>query len=201
MPVEKALKGAPLFSKEGAKVSQEPTSAQMAQQTNTLMSLITAQENLSVASKGSRVWLGKGLGSIPRKVHEHMLRWEFMDMADFRPRLLADPTSVDTDTEKLVVLPSFEVSQPHKKPVNNFITWIQCFCRYTTAMSRHHPECTSGFLSHLLIVLKVFNEVEHPAWREYDEAYREKMASTRERAWSGMDVALYQELCASRQKL
>ena len=63
------------------------------------------------------------------------------------------------------------------------------------------PECTSGFMSHLLIVLKAFNEVEHPAWREYDEAYREKMTSTGEKIWSGMDVALYQELCASRQKL
>ena len=50
-------------------------------------------------------------------------------------------------------------------------------------------------------MLKAFNEVEHPAWREYDEAYGEKMASTGEKVWSGIDVALYQELCASRQKL
>ena len=56
-------------------------------------------------------------------------------------------------------------------------------------------------MSHLLIVLKAFNEVEHPAWREYDEAYCEKMTSTGEKIWCGMDVALYQELCASRQKL
>ena len=55
-------------------------------------------------------------------------------------------------------------------------------------------------MSHLLTVLKAFNEVEHPAWREYDEAYREKMASTGNKSWSGMDVTLYQELCASRQK-
>ena len=180
-------------------MSQEPTPARVAQQTNTLMSLITAHENLSVASKGSRVWLGEGLGSYPK--HERMLRWEFMDMADFCPCSSADPTSMDTDMEKLVVLPGFEVSQPRKKPVNNFISWIHCFCRYTAAMSRHHPECTSGFLSHLLIVLKAFYEVEHPAWREYDEVYREKMVSTGERAWLGMDVALYQKLCASRQKL
>ena len=122
-------------------------------------------------------------------------------MADFRPRSAGDPPTSETDMEKLMVLPGFEVSQPRKKPVNNFITWIQCFCRYTAAMSRHHPECTTGFVSHLLTVLKALNEVEHPAWREYDEAYREKLASTGVKAWSGMDVALDQELCRSRQKL
>ena len=204
MPGEEALKGTPLFSKgkeADATEIREPTSTRVAQQTNTLMSLINAHESLNVASKGSRIWLGEGLGSIPKRVHERMLHWEFMDMADFRPRSSTDPIISETDTEKLVVLPGFEVSQPRKKPVNNFITWIQCFCRYTAAMSKHYPECTSGFMSHLLIVLKAFNEVEHPAWREYDEAYREKMASTGEKIWSGMDVALYQELCASRQKL
>ena len=40
-------------------------------------------------------------------------------------------------------------------------------------------------------------EVEHPAWREYNEAYREKMASTGNKSWSVMDVALYQEVYGS----
>jgi hypothetical protein len=31
-------------------------------------------------------------------------------------------------------------------------------------------------MSHMLMVLKAFKEAEHPAWREYDEALREKMA-------------------------
>ena len=30
--------------------------------------------------------------------------------------------------------------------------------------------------------------------------FRKKMASTGSKAWAGMDVALYQELCGSRQK-
>ena len=121
-----------------------------------------------------------------------------MDMADFHPRSTTDPSTVENDMEKLVVLPGFEVSQPRKKPVNNFITWVQCFSHYTATMSKQYPNCAPGFLSHLLIVLKAFND---PAWREYDEAFREKMASTGQKAWAGMDLALYQELCASRQKM
>ena len=200
LPGEDELKDTPVFpqtkDKEAAE-DKESSSARVAQQTNTLMSLIKAHDSLSSSSKTSRVWLGDGLGSIPKRVYDRMLRWEFMDMSDFRPRSSKDPAMLDSDVEKLVVLPGFEVSQPRKRPVNDFITWVQCFCRYTAAMSKHHTDCTPGFMSHLLTVLKAFNEVEHPAWREYDEAYREKMAN---KTWSGMDVTLYQELCGSRQK-
>ena len=89
MPGEEALKGTPLFSKgkeADATEIREPMSTRVAPQTNTLMSLINAHESLNVASKGSRIWLGERLGSIPKRVHERMLHWEFMDMADFRPR-------------------------------------------------------------------------------------------------------------------
>lgn len=203
LPGSEELKDAPVFPSTVDKESGEPTeasSAQVAQQTSTLMSLMKAHDSLSSSSKSSRVWLGDGLGSIPKRVHDRMLRWEYMDMSDFRPRSPKDATTVDSDMEKLVVLPGFEVSQLRKKPVNDFIMWVQCFCRYTAAMSKHHADCTPGFMSHLLTVIKAFNEVEHPAWREYDEAYRKKMAATGKKVWSGMDVTLYQELCGSRQK-
>ena len=131
LPGEDELKDAPVFpqtkDKEVGEI-QESASARVAQQTNTLMSLINAHDSLSASSKASRVWLGDGLGSIPKRVHDRMLRWEFMDMSDFRPRTSKDQAAVDSDVEKLVVLPGFEVSQPRKKPVNDFITWVQCFC-------------------------------------------------------------------------
>lgn len=88
---------------------RNPLSTRVVQQTNTLMSLI----NVNESSKASRVWLRERLGSIPKRVLEHMLRWEFM--ADFCPRSLMDPATAESDTEKLVVSPGFEVSQPRKK--------------------------------------------------------------------------------------
>ena len=206
LPGEDALKGVPLFSTSKEVVATVPkdlgesNADRAAQQTSTLMSLVKVHESLNATLKASNIWLGEGLGSVSKRIHERMLRWEFMDMSDFRPRSSLDQVSSEAEMEKLVVLPGFEVSQPRKRPVNNFITWVQCFCCYTAAMSKHYPDCTMGFMSHLLIVLKVFNEVEHPAWREYDEAYREKMAATGNKSWAGMDVALYQEICGSRQK-
>ena len=205
-----ALEGVPVFSRKGGEeksenpkgdgVEDQETTPRVAQQTSTLLSLLVAHDTLEASQKSTRVWLGEGLGSIPKRVHARMVKWEYVDMQDFRPRSASDQSFVDADTEKLVVLPGFEVSQPHKKPVNNVITWVQCFGRYTVAMAQHHPDCTVGFMSHMLTVLKAFNEAEHPAWRDYYEAFREKMASTGKKSWSGMDVTLYQEVCGSRPK-
>ena len=113
-----ALQGAPVFpdAKEagdgGKKEPQDAMAVCVAQQTNSLMSLIKAHERFEGSAKSSRIWLGEGLGSIPKRVHYCMLRWEFMDMSEFRPRSATDTATVDTDTEKPVVLPGFEVSQP-----------------------------------------------------------------------------------------
>ena len=71
--------------------------------------------------------MGDGLGSIPKRVHDRMLKWEVMDMNDFRPKSASKRFIADPETERLVVLPGFEIAQPKKKPVNNIITWIQCF--------------------------------------------------------------------------
>ena len=101
-----------------------------------------------------------------------------MGLVNFHPRSLMDRVEMEGDTEKLVILPGFEVTQARKKPINNIITWVQCFARYTAVMSSKFSDCTPGFMSHLLTVLKASMEVEDPAWRLYDEAYREKLTST-----------------------
>ena len=129
-----------------------------------------------------------------------MLKWEFVDLADFRQRSAAERTASGENSDKLMVLPGFEVAHSRKKPVTDIVTWVQCFSRYTAAMAQSFPDCTPGFMSHMITVLKAYAEVEEPAWWEYDEAFCEKMASTGKRSWKGMDVSLYQELCGSRPR-
>lgn len=159
--------------------------AKVAGQTATIMSLLKVQESLNLAAKTGRVWQGDRLGSIPKCVHERMVKWEVMDMNDFRSRSAGDRYVLESDTEKLIVLPGFEVSQPRKKPVEDIFTWIQCFSRYTAAMAKEYPECTPGFMSHLLTVMKAYCEAKQPAWQEYDLAFREKMAATGRKTGQG----------------
>ena len=90
------------------------------------------------------------------------------------------------------------MAQARKKPVVNIVTWMHCYARYTAAMAAAHPTSTPGFMAHMLTVLKAYTEVEDPAWWVYDEAFREKMAATGCKTWGGMDVQLYQEVCAGK---
>ena len=63
------------------------------------------------------------------------------------------------------------------------------------AMARVSPECTPGFMSHMLVVLKSFMEVEDLGWRLYDDVFREKMAATGVKQWGGVDGQVFQGTC------
>ena len=39
------------------------------------------------------------------------MKWEFIDLAELKPRTAADRVLPESDTQKLVVLPGFEVTQ------------------------------------------------------------------------------------------
>jgi hypothetical protein len=107
---------------------------------------------------------------------------------------------MEEDTQKVVVLPGFEVSQARQKPISDILVWVQCFARYAAVMAQKYPASAPGFMSHMLVVLKAVVEVEGVAWRHYDECYREKMAATGVREWEGIDVQLFQEICGSHPR-
>ena len=116
-PEAGALDEVPVFSKEGGGgkgeeqktdgKEEQGTTSTVAQQTSTLLSLLVAHDTLGTAQKSTRVWLGEGLGAIPKRVHTRMIKWEYVDMQDFRPRSASDQSLRDADPEKLVVLPGF----------------------------------------------------------------------------------------------
>ena len=127
-----------------------------------------------------------------------MITWEYKDLVKLRSRTAYDRVVGDADSERLVVLPGLELTQARKKPkFYRILVWCQCFARYTAVMASKFPECAPGFMSHQLTVLKAHAEVDDPAWRIYDEAFRDKMASVAVREWKQMDVALYQEICGA----
>ena len=106
---------------------------------------------------------------------------------------------LDLEEDKVVVLPSFEVTQARRKPIKSFWVWAQCFAGYMTTMARVSPECTPGFMSHMLVGLKAFMEVEDPGWHLYGEVFREKMAVTGVKQWGGVDVQVLRKLVGGCQ--
>ena len=197
--------GLPTFSLEegpiGDKSTQESPAGEVANQAFSWLALLTARATeWDSPSRSKLAWLGEGLGSISKRVYDKMMKWEFVDMAELRPRSMLNRRALESDTQHLIVFPGLEVSQPRKKPIRNIMVWCQCFARYTAAMSAKFPDCTPGFMSHMLTVLQAHAEVEEPYWLLYDEAYREKMASTGVRKWRGRDLSLYQEICGGQAR-
>ena len=118
-----------------------------ARQTASLLALLSSKD-LAPTVKSSRVWLGNGLRTVAKKVHEKMLK--YVDMAEFKPKLGEVP---EAETEKVVLLPGFEMAQAKKKPVTSIMSWIQCFARFVAAMAQASPNSTPGFMSHMLVVV------------------------------------------------
>ena len=200
LPTGELLADAGIVPVSGEDGASDPLAAQTARQASSLLALLNTKSLGDTPAKAVKVWLGEGLGSIPKRTHDRMLRWEFMDLADFRPFSAVEKLEAVSDTEKLVVLPGFEVSQVRRRPVTSVITWVQCFCRYAAGMSSSFPTSTPGFMAHLLTVLRAYCEVDDPAWRLYDVAFREKMAATGVQMWTGADIQLYQEFCGGRSR-
>ena len=76
----------------------EGESATIAQHASTLISLLSAQSSSSSSSKAQRVWLGDGLGSLPKRIYDRMLKWELMDMQDILPSSNAPGVPRERDT-------------------------------------------------------------------------------------------------------
>ena len=124
IPSKESLSGIPVFNeeggrgkekakdvdKEGQKTDIADTSVSVEQQASTLMSLFSAQQNLGASSKTMRVLLGEGLGSLPKWVHERMLKWELMAMQAFHPCSTLSQSVADSDTGN------------RRKPIDNNIS-------------------------------------------------------------------------------
>ena len=71
-------------------------------------------------ARSSRVWLGEGLGAVSKKVYDRVLRWEYIDLQDFKPKTGAEKDVAGIECEKLVMLPGLEVAQSRRKPFCQF---------------------------------------------------------------------------------
>ena len=124
-----------------------------------LLSLLSSQE-VGLLARSSRVWLGEGLGAVSKKMYDRVLRWEYVDLQDFKPRTGVGKDVTGIECEKLVVLPGVEVAQSRREPILSILTWVQCYGKYVAAVSQKFPEAVAGMVGHLLVVVKAYLEVE-----------------------------------------
>ena len=61
--------------------------------------------------------MGDGLPAIPKKLHSHILSWEWVDLAELRPTGSMEKMSAAPDPQRFIVMPGLEVDRVAKKPI------------------------------------------------------------------------------------
>jgi len=148
-----------------------------------------------------RVFIGEGLPTVPKRLYNRMVAWEFVDLAELRPHGALEATQ-ESDQQKLLVMPAhgFQVSKARKKPIKEINTWVQCFVVYMVAVAKKHPSALSEMVAYMLTIMKAAQEFEDPAWILYDAAYRDKAAATNTKTWSQIDTGLYNQIFTGRAR-
>ena len=78
-----------------------------------------------------------------------------------------------------------------RKPIRDIITWVQCFAVFMAAVHKQDQGAVKELLAYMFTIIREFKD---PAWRNYDEAFREKAAATGNRKWSEIDTLIYNRI-------
>ena len=208
IPQQSLLSDVPIFAagdKSGTsltlpKEAVQPIMANIAtpQESGSLVNLWLPQAVQGGAGKTQKVWVGDGFPPIPKKVHERIIAWEYVDLGDLRQAGTWETLNPEPDPQQVVILQGIEVARAKRRPIKDIYTWIQCFAIYMAAMAKHDPGSIPEMLAFMLTIMKAQKEFKKPAWRLYDVAYREKAAATGNKKWSQIDPFLYNQLFTGR---
>ena len=139
-----------------------------------------------------RVLIGPGLPTIPKRLHDRMLRWKYIDMAELLPANSTHDASLpDADAHRFAFFLGCEVIHHKRRQVENILEWVRCFPTYMATMTRQYPESTGGMIAQLQLVVKTSHQYDGKYWRSYDTHFRVTAAATGNRDWSRMDTDLY----------
>ena len=158
-----------------------------------IMSLLFPQAEL-VASKQAKVWVGDGLPATLKKLHTHILNWKCVDLAELRPVGPLDKMNPVPDPQRFIIMPGMEVTRAAKKSIEDILTWVQCFTTYVAILSTKFPEAVPDLMAYMLSIIWAYQKYEHPQWRNYNEAFRDKAATTGNRKWSVIDSHLSNQI-------
>ena len=161
---------------------------------------LTSLLSLPDTTKQSKVWIGDGLPTIPKKLHDRMLHWEFTDVSELRP--VGPPESIKQkqETQNYIIGPGFKVAKAKNRQIEDISTWLQCFGVYVAVLAKRHQEIIGDMMAYMITTMRAQIKFENPAWRTYDEAYRDKAATTGNRKWSEIDPHLYNKIFTRRAK-
>lgn len=146
---------------------------------------------LSISKPATEIALGRGIPSLPRRMVERMLAWEYIDLAELPPaRAHVSKESLNA-TPNVLLIQSLESARSHRRLIPDITTWVQCFSIYTSVLATKHSEHVPELLAYMRDIIRVSRQFKWPAWIIYDTNYRQHMAETGGKDWSKVDPSIY----------
>ena len=68
------------------------------------------------------------------------------------------------------------------------------------AVRKQDPATVKELLAYMFTIIRAAQKFEDPAWRNYDEAFREKAAATGNHKWSAIDTLIYNRIFTGHAK-
>lgn len=160
------------------------------------------QAGMAQQSSSDRVAIGAGFPTIPRKLLEKMLRWEFIELAELLPQASAhDAATPEADPQRFVLFPGCELIKPKKRQITTINDWVRAFAVYIAAMATKFPEAVPDMLAYQLAIIRASEQYDGLYWRAYDTHFRVNAAATGNRKWSRLDTDLYTRFFTGRAKV
>ena len=130
--------------------------------------------------------------TLPKKLLDSILAWEYIDLADLLPEQLTASTPY-ASSNQIIVLPesSWDTRRRKKRQIPDLATWVEVFTTYLLALSSRFPEMLRDLITYQLFIVKHSKRFKYPSWLFYDEEYRKWAAANNIRNWSITNSELY----------
>ena len=145
----------------------------------------------AVAKKATEeVPVGYGLPAIPKRLHDKMLAWEYVDLAELPPAR-AVPKEPSLTMGNIWLVQSTDLARSQKRLIPEITTWVQCFAIYTSVVATKFPQRVPAMLGYMVDIIRTSRQFKWPSWVMYDANYRREAAASGQTDWSKIDPSLY----------
>ena len=103
-------------------------------------------------SRGAGAFMGEGLSPVPGCLAELIRNWEFIEMFELLPELLADQKARES-MEK----------HPHQargcKQVQDIGAWLQCFAVFVGVVANSSPEAVPRLMAYMISIIRATSKI------------------------------------------
>ena len=86
---------------------------------------------------------------------------------------------------------SSSISQPQRREVPDFLSWLQCFGVYASIVAAHKPEKFRQLMAYQTIMIREARRSGGGGWQGYDNMFRQLAATVPSTDWGQLNSALY----------